>query len=132
VYVVKNNVILQNMIHDILVPFRRLDVKTVTQVSALSVLRYLIFTLQFVLVLQIFNVELSVIEMITCVAVNYFLITAIPTYALAEIGVRGTVATAVFSVYGVDALPVISASLIVWMINLAVPALIGTAILMKE
>jgi hypothetical protein len=131
-YVVRNNMVLQNIIREIVLPFRRIDWTTVTQVVGLSILRYLIFTIQFVLVLQVFTINLSISEMLICIAVNYFLITVIPTYALAEIGVRGTVATAVFGVYGIDALPVISASLIVWMINLAVPALIGTAILMKE
>ena len=68
--------------------------------------------------------EVMPVDMIICIAVNYFLITAIPTYALAEIGVRGSVAAAVFGVYGIEALPVISASLIIWIVNLAIPSLI--------
>jgi hypothetical protein len=131
-YVIRNNRVFMNIIEEVLVPFKRISLKTMTQILGLSMFRYCIFTLQFILVLHLFEIDLSVVDMIICISVNYFLITAIPTYALAEIGVRGSVAAAVFGVYGIEALPVISASLMIWIVNLAVPALIGTAILMKE
>jgi hypothetical protein len=92
----------------------------------------MVFTLQYVLILKLFGIELSVIDSIICIALNFFLITIIPTYALAEIGIRGTVAVTIFSVYGISSLPVLSAALLIWIINLAIPALIGTLILIKE
>jgi uncharacterized membrane protein YbhN (UPF0104 family) len=131
-YVIRNNRVFMNILDEIFVPFKRITLKTMLQVLGLSMFRYGIFTLQFILVLHLFEIHLPVVDMIICIAVNYFLITAIPTYALAEIGVRGSVAAAVFGVYGIEALPVISASLIIWIVNLAVPSIIGTVILMKE
>jgi len=114
------------------VVFKNLSLRQTFFILFLSVLRYSIFSLQYFLVLRMLHIELSEFSCFVCIALNFFLITVIPTYALAEIGVRGTVAVAVFSVYGIPALPIASASLIVWIINLAIPALLGATILIRE
>lgn len=123
---------LSNRVNEYFQPFRKIEKTQATTIFVLSVLRYIIFTTQYIIVLYMMGIELSVISCLVCISVNFFLITIIPTYALAEIGVRGTVAVSVFSVYGVTALPVATASIIIWIINLAIPAIFGTFILLKD
>lgn len=131
-YVTRYNVMIQNYFLDLFIPFKRVSRSSLVSIFILSVLRYFVFTFQFVLVLQLFQIQLPMSDMLCCIALNYLLITIIPTYALAEVGVRGSVAAAVFGVYGISALPVMAASLFVWCINLALPALAGSFLLMKE
>jgi len=59
---------------------------------------------------------------------------AIPTIALAEIGIRGSVAVYVFKFYFeyihntevINPLAIIAASSVLWLVNLALPAIVGT------
>ena len=65
---------------------------------------------------------------------RYFIMAIIPTIALTELGIRGSVALYFFGIYagrfpvleGTANIGVFAASTILWMINLGIPALIGT------
>jgi hypothetical protein len=58
----------------------------------------------------------------------------IPTIALTELGIRGSVALYIFGLYsgqvlpvsGANSLGIFAASTLLWTINLGIPALIGT------
>jgi len=131
-FLIQKNPFLQQNIKEYLLPFKQININKIATIFGLSIFRYLVFTIQYILILRLFGIELGIANTIVCVALNFFLITIIPSYALAEIGIRGTVAVSIFSVYGIATLPVVSASLFIWIINLAIPALAGTIILIKE
>lgn len=114
--------------------FSRFDTFTLLKVFAMSLLRYGVFTLQFIMLVRIFEVPVSWAEGMMLVSLMFFVMTAIPTITLAELGVRGSVTISIFRIYlehqGVFTsameFGVFSASTVLWLINLAVPALIGT------
>lgn len=108
--------------------------KNLAIVLGVSILRYLIFSLQFFLLLQMFFVPIDYFNGIAIISVVYLLMTIIPTIALTELGVRGSVSLFVFGLYFETlnvwseqiGLGVISASSVLWLLNLAFPALLGT------
>jgi len=104
------------------------------KVFGLSLLRYMVFSTQFFLFLRAFNVPLSLGEAMMLIPVIYLVTTSIPTIALSELGVRGSVSVFFIGVFmaghiigvGDLQLRVFAASTCIWLINIALPALIGT------
>lgn len=104
------------------------------QVFGMSLLRYLVFSTQFFLFLRAFDVPLPLGEAMMLIPVIYLVTTSIPTIALSELGVRGSVSVFFIGVFmagefmGVRDLQlrVFAASTSIWLINIAIPALIGT------
>ena len=103
------------------------------KVLGYSLLRYFIYTLQFYLMLRIFGVALPLVPGFIMISITLFAITIIPTIAIAELGIRGSVALFVIGTYlsshglsdfNLD-MGIIAASSGIWLINLAMPALIG-------
>jgi hypothetical protein len=101
-------------------------------VSVLAVVRYLVFTVQYYLILVMLGIEIEFSIACIPIALTFFIISIIPTFALTEIVVRSAVAVYVFSAL-VPSQPVLvaSASFLLWLINLAIPALIGSFFLGK-
>ncbi len=99
----------------------------------ISLLRYTVFSFQFVLLLWMFQVEISYFDAMMLIGLIYLGVTIIPTIALTEIGVRGSVSVFVFNYYygtmgvvnGNTELGVVSASTVLWFVNLVIPAAIG-------
>ncbi|HEY9114709.1 MAG TPA: lysylphosphatidylglycerol synthase domain-containing protein [Bacteroidales bacterium] len=108
--------------------------KNLAIVLGVSILRYLVFSFQFFLLLLIFHVPINYFNGIAIISVVYLLMTIIPTIALTELGVRGSVSLFVFGLYfetlnlwnAQMGLGVVSASTLLWLFNLAFPALLGT------
>jgi hypothetical protein len=91
----------------------------------LALLRYMVFTWQFFLLLRIFGIMTPFSEVILLINMIFFVMTLVPTFALTEIGVRGAVATYFLSRVSFDSLAALNASVSLWLINLVAPALFG-------
>jgi hypothetical protein len=91
-----------------------------------SVGRYIVFTTQFFILLKVFNVQIGYIDAMILITTMLLVISIIPTIAIAEIGIRGSVALFLFGLVSVNAIGILSATFVMWVINLLLPALIGT------
>tara|TARA_B100000965_G_C19528076_1_gene729819 strand:- start:62 stop:1036 length:975 start_codon:yes stop_codon:yes gene_type:complete len=91
-----------------------------------SIIRYCVFTIQFILLLNIFNVDIEFLEALLSVMLIFLFITVTPTITIAEIGVRGTVALFVLGIFSSNTIGILSAVSTLWLINLILPAIIGT------
>ena len=104
------------------------------KVLVLSLLRYAVFSTQFYLFLRAFDVPMSLGEALMLIPVIYLVTTSIPTIALSELGVRGSVSVFFIGVFmaghfvgvGDLQLRVFAASTCIWLVNIALPALVGT------
>ncbi len=96
------------------------------KVVMLAAVRYFIFTTQFYLLLILFDVQLPYFVSLVLLAMIYYVMSLVPTIALTEIGVRGAVATFFFDRVTDQSASVLNATVSLWLINLAFPALIGT------
>lgn len=98
---------------------------TLWQVFLASLGRYLIFTFQFYLLLHIFEVDISYANAMMMISMTYFVMTAVPTIAITELGVRGSISVYFLGMLSTNVKSIFLASSMLWLINLAIPALIG-------
>lgn len=98
---------------------------TLRRVLLISAARYVVFSLQFAAVLIVFVDSLSFISALGCVAVIYLVTTAVPSFTLAELGIRESVAVLLISPFSDESAAVIFATFFIWCINIAVPSLFG-------
>lgn len=101
------------------------DTKTKWQILGLSMLRYTVFTVQFLCCLWAIQPELPCASTLTRISSVYLGSTIIPSFALAEIGLRESVAIVIFQESLLSAHEVFVGTLLIWLINLLVPALFG-------
>ncbi len=121
-------------INDYLSIISRYSTFELTTVLLLSFLRYCIFSLQFYILLMLFSVKIPIAHGLMIISVVYFVMTAIPTVTLAELGVRGSVSLyfigEYFRKFGEVSdkinIGIVSSTSALWLINLAIPALLGT------
>lgn len=108
---------------------RRLKRSLLIKVLLISCLRYLIFSSQFYLMLSAFGAHIPWFAAFILISMTYFTMTAIPTIALVDLGIRGSVSIYFLSMYFQPGIaPVVSilaASTAIWMINLALPSVFG-------
>jgi hypothetical protein len=102
-----------------------------SKVLLYSVLRYLIFSLQYFLLLRFFDINIPVAESFTIIAGIFFVLAIIPTIALAELGIRGYTALYFLESYSSNSLGIIASSYALWLINLVLPAILGLVFLPK-
>ncbi|MBF9144247.1 lysylphosphatidylglycerol synthase domain-containing protein [Hymenobacter properus] len=100
--------------------------RALTVVLAISGLRYGVFCAQFLLLLGAYGVASPLGPGLAAVAGTFLLKSLVPSLnALADVGVRELSATHLFGLLGQPALPVLSASLSLWVINIALPSAAG-------
>ena len=103
-------------------------------VITLSFFRYLVFSFQYFILLRFFSVPIPIVQSFILTSLIFFVITIVPTVALTELGIRDSVSIYFFAIYfsGTGMLDdnlsmgVLLASTMLWIINLAIPAVIGT------
>ncbi len=91
-----------------------------------SIIRYAIFTTQFFILLKLFEIDIIYFDAIILTMVMLFIISIIPTIAISEIGIRGSVAVYLFSLVSTNIIGILSATFVLWFVNLLFPALIGS------
>lgn len=100
-------------------------IKLVAQVAWLSILRYMVYLLQYYIILSFFGAELELFSAITGIAVVYLIQSAIPLPALLGFVARAEIALVVWGAYGVNPMIILCASYGLWVVNQLIPALIG-------
>lgn len=119
-------------IQDILNVLPQIGLKTRLKVLLLSLLRYLIFTSQFTILLISLNEDFSILLIWMGVSVTYLITTIIPSPALGKFGIRESVSIFVFTLVGLTEDTILLSSLLLWVINLMIPSLMGGIFLLKQ
>ena len=96
-----------------------------TNILLFSFSRYIVFSIQFLILLNVFEIDSSTFHSMLSVMLIFLVVSVIPTIVVAEIGVRGSVAIYVFSLFTINSIGVFSSTLLLWIINLVIPSLIG-------
>lgn len=102
--------------------------KDLLLVLILSFSRYLVYSLQFYLLLLAFDVPLSILDGLMLVSLTFFSLTVIPSIAVAELGLRALVTMAIFEIIGTGVnsdIALVSATSSLWLINIALASIIG-------
>ncbi len=93
--------------------------------------RYGVYALQYYLLIRFFSIEVPLMEGLTGIATIYLLQTSIPLPPLMGLLVRGEVALFVWRMYSANEIAILAATFGLWILNLIVPALVGTAFMLK-
>jgi uncharacterized membrane protein YbhN (UPF0104 family) len=97
----------------------------------LSFVRYLVFVLQYILLIRIMHVEIPGLLCFWLVSIFYLVIALAPTIGFLELPLRVTASWAIFQFYTVNELGVGAAGLGIWLINLVIPAIIGSLLILS-
>ena len=97
----------------------------ISKVLFLSMLRYGVYSFQFFLLIRFVNIDFSLLQSLTMSSLTFLSMSIIPTIALTEIGVRGSVAIYFFGLLSENSIGIMTASFALWIINLVVPAILG-------
>jgi len=99
--------------------------RILTVVFSISALRFILFSTQYVILLRFFGVNANICNLFAAVGLTYLFSSLIPTFSASEIGVRAGFATWFVGMLCDNPVGITAASLLLWLLNLAVPALIG-------
>lgn len=106
------------------------------KVVLISSLRYIVFSSQFFLAIKLMGLSFPVVHCFLVISLLYLVLAAIPSVALSEIGVRGSVAVFLFGwlagnqgLSNLDSLAVISAATFIWIVNIGIPSLLGVLVI---
>lgn len=97
-----------------------------------TTLRFLTYSLQFVMMLQIFQINVKFIDLwaISCLVLLFK--TLFPSINfLSDLGVRQISALHFFSFYSVNISSVITATFALWIINILLPVLVGSVLFLR-
>lgn len=115
---------------NVLAKFRVKAKKIALPLLILSLVRYLVFVLQFCLLLIAFGASYSH-ELIYGIYLHYLIVTLTPTLIFGKLVVRETIGLLVLGSFILNPTVIIVASLFLWLINLGIPALTGLYFLLR-
>jgi hypothetical protein len=119
--------------------YKQYSKKELGLVLLMSVARYFIFITQFYILLNLFDIKMPYYATFFIMSLVYVVMSAIPTITLTELGIRGSVALYFFGLYfdktgdlstSIE-VGVVSVSTLLWLINIAVPALFGALLVFR-
>lgn len=96
-----------------------------------AVARYLVYALQYYLLIRFFGIEVSVLEGLAGISTIYLLQTSIPLPPLMGLFVRSEVALFVWGMYSANEIAILAATFSLWILNLLIPALVGTIFMLN-
>lgn len=100
--------------------------KLLLRILILSAIRYGVFILQYVWMLDLMNVQLNPLFAI-CLLTQFFQVMVLaPTIGFTELPVRATAGTAILSLFSSNWVGIQAAIFTIWLINIVVPALLGS------
>lgn len=105
------------------------EAKVLLRLLSISFFRYIVFVLQYIFMLQLLHVEQNMWTGFWIITVMFWILAIIPSFAIAELGIRGTVAKTLFS-YSLNTLGILTATFGIWFVNLFIPALIGSLLIL--
>ena len=107
---------------------KKYNTRDTVEILVISGVRYGVFALQFMLIMIISGVDLSLMLIFGGITWIFLVKSIIPSFNfLSDLGIREVSAIMFFETYLFDVSPVVSATLIIWIINILFPAILGTA-----
>lgn len=102
------------------------------QIMSLSALRFVVFIVQYYLLFDLFDVEVSLWESWWVISVSFLVMAAIPTIALfTDLGLRGKVSLMLLGLFSRNSLGISLTAVSIWFINLIIPALAGSLLILS-
>ncbi len=111
--------------------FSRYNVSELFKVVIYCVLRYLVFTTQYYLVIHLLIPDIRVLDMVMFLFILYFIQSALPSIDLFNVGVRVGTASYLFAFITDHDLAIMASFAFIWVLNLIIPAILGSVFVLK-
>lgn len=95
-------------------------------ITWLSLLRFVIFSHQYYFLLLILGVDLHYIDLLSAICATYFVSSLLPSFQIVDFAIKGSVGILFFGVLGINEWIVVLTSSIMWLLNVVIPAIIGS------
>ncbi len=105
--------------------------KHLVHILFLSFIRYLVFVLQYLLMLQVMQIEIPLVVCFWLMTVFYLVMAVAPSIGFIELPVRISASWVIFKLYTNNELGIGTVSLGIWLINLVIPAVIGSLLILS-
>ena len=109
----------------------RLEQRTLWAVLGWAAFRYAVYSAQYFFLLQFFGVQTGIWGGLAGISTLFLLQTGIPLPPAMGLVARGSLAVQVWSQFGANEVSSLSATFTLWIINLILPALVGTFFLLN-
>lgn len=119
-------------IHQRAALLQRIEGRTVLRVTAGCTVRYLVFATQLALLVAAFAPDTSAPNLAVGAGVTYYLKVLIPSLTFLDVGVREGAAILAFGWMGVPEAAALNAALVIFFVNLALPAAVGAFFLKRQ
>ena len=108
------------------------DRNILLRILFLSFVRYIVFIIQYSLVFPVFSVGLGVGQVWGGMSVVFLIMAVVPTFTfLTELGLRWGASIRVLELFSTNTIGIFAASFAIWLINLVIPALIGSLLIVS-
>jgi len=108
------------------------DAAILLRILFLSFGRYIVFIIQYSLVFPVFGVALGFWQAWNGMSVVFLVMAIVPTVTfLTELGLRWEASIQVLELYSSNVVGIFAASFAIWLINLIIPALIGSLLIVR-
>jgi len=106
------------------------NAKLLLRLLYLSFLRYVVFVIQYILLLQVLDVSILWIDGFWIISILFLVLAIVPSFAIADLGIRGKFSTELLSFYSTNTVGIIGTTFGIWFINLFIPALAGSLLIL--
>jgi hypothetical protein len=108
------------------------DRNILLRILFLSFVRYIVFIVQYSLVFPVFSVSLGFGQAWWGMSVVFLIMAVVPTFTfLTELGLRWGASIQVLELFNTNTIGIFAASFAIWLINLVIPALIGSLLIIS-
>jgi len=101
-------------------------------ILSLSFVRYMVFILQYYLLFSLFGVSLTWVQTFAGISTMFLVMVFVPTFTfLTDLGLRWESSIQIIRLFSSNTTGIFAVSFGIWMINLIIPALIGSLLILR-
>lgn len=105
--------------------------KELTRILSLSCTRFIVFAIQYIVVLHMFEVKINILDAFCTTCVLFLFLAILPTIPFADVGIRGEAGRQLFGLITPDAFGVVITIAVIWFVNLIIPSAAGSLFLLS-
>ncbi|HWB24459.1 MAG TPA: lysylphosphatidylglycerol synthase domain-containing protein [Chitinophagaceae bacterium] len=100
--------------------------KELTRILVLSFIRFIVFIVQYLLMLHIFNVQIDWLDAVCTTSVLFLVLAVLPTIPVADLGIRGETGIQLFGILSKNTGGIVFTAAGIWLLNIIIPAIAGS------
>lgn len=100
-------------------------------ILSISLIRYSIYTAQYLILLHWMNVSMPIVQGFFMCALFFWVTAIVPSITLVELGERGYISLYLFNHFSDNTIGILTSTVAIWCVNLIIPAVAGSFLLFR-